>query len=132
MTSQQSEGHTFNPYLLRGVVVNWMPQVWSVDMPYSGLQAGAVHAGAMIDWVDRYVLTWAVSITAERAPSGAGLPDPQRQCTEDEKTIRRPGKGQKIHDAAPNLHIFHPYSSLDNEIHLTLSGARSLERLLRE
>ena len=76
MTSQQSEGHTLNPYLFRGVVVNWMPQVRNMDMPYSGLQAGAVYVGAMIDWVGRYVLTWAVSVTVERAPSGAGLPDP--------------------------------------------------------
>src|SRR5688500_10269479 len=103
MTSQQSEGHTFNPYLLRGVVVNWMPQVWSVDMPYSGLQAGAVHAGAMIDWVDRYDLNWAVSITAERAPSGVGLPD----ASDSVRRMRKQSADQASDKKSPmRLQIF--------------------------
>jgi putative transposase len=61
--SQPAEGHTIYPYLLGGVTVNRVNQVWSADMTYVRLAAGFVYLVAVIDWFSRYVLSWAVSIT---------------------------------------------------------------------
>jgi putative transposase len=63
--SQPVEGHTIYPYLLRGVRVSRVNQVWSADITYIRLQSGFVYLVAVIDWFSRYVLSWAVSITMD-------------------------------------------------------------------
>lgn len=63
--SQPAPGHTIYPYLLRGVTVDRVNQVWSADITYIRLQAGFVYLVAVIDWFSRYVLSWAVSITMD-------------------------------------------------------------------
>ena len=63
--SQPAEGHTIYPYLLRGVRVARVNQVWSTDITYIRLQSGFVYLVAVIDWFSRYVLSWAVSITRD-------------------------------------------------------------------
>jgi putative transposase len=39
--------------------------VWRTDIPYVRLHGGLVSLVAVMDWVSRYVLSWAVSITME-------------------------------------------------------------------
>jgi putative transposase len=39
--------------------------VWRTDIPYVRLRGGLVSLVAVMDWVSRYVLSWAVSITME-------------------------------------------------------------------
>jgi putative transposase len=63
--SQPAAGHTVYPYLLRGMRVDRVNQVWSADITYIRLQAGFVYLVAVIDWFSRYVLSWAVSITMD-------------------------------------------------------------------
>jgi putative transposase len=63
--SQPAEGHTIYPYLLRGVTVDRINQVWSADITYIRLQSGFVYLVAVLDWFSRYVLAWAVSITLD-------------------------------------------------------------------
>jgi putative transposase len=63
--SQPAAGHTIYPYLLRGVRVDRVNEVWSADITYIRLQAGFVYLVAVIDWFSRYVLSWAVSITMD-------------------------------------------------------------------
>jgi putative transposase len=63
--SQPAAGHTGYPYLLRGMRVDRVNQVWSADITYIRLQAGFVYLVAVIDWFSRYVLSWAVSITMD-------------------------------------------------------------------
>lgn len=63
--SQPAEGHTIYPYLLRGVTLNRINQVWSADITYIRLHAGFVYLVAVMDWFSRYVLAWAVSITMD-------------------------------------------------------------------
>jgi putative transposase len=63
--SQPADGHTIYPYLLRGVTVDRVNQVWSADITYIRLQSGVVYLVAVIDWFSRYVLSWAVSITMD-------------------------------------------------------------------
>jgi putative transposase len=40
-------------------------QVWSTDITYIRLQGGFIYLVAVMDWLSRYVLSWAVSITMD-------------------------------------------------------------------
>jgi putative transposase len=63
--SQPGEGHAVYPYLLRGVIVARVNQVWSADITYIRLESGYVYLVAVMDWFSRYVLSWAVAITMD-------------------------------------------------------------------
>ena len=63
--SLPSPGHQIYPYLLRGVKVTRVNQVWSADITYVRLLGGFVYLVAIIDWYSRYVLSWEVSTTME-------------------------------------------------------------------
>jgi putative transposase len=63
--SQAAEGHTIYPYLLRGVPVTRINQVWSADITYIRLHSGLVYLVAVLDWLTRYVLSWALSVTMD-------------------------------------------------------------------
>ena len=63
--SPPAAGHTMYPYLLRGVRVDRVNQVWSAAITYIRLRAGFVSLVAVIDGYSRYVLSWAVSITMD-------------------------------------------------------------------
>jgi putative transposase len=63
--SQASPGHRIYPYLLRGMKIERVNQVWSTDITYIRLQGGFVYLVAVIDWHSRYVLSWEVSTTLE-------------------------------------------------------------------
>jgi putative transposase len=52
-------------YLLRGVKVTRVNQVWSADITYVRLLGGFVYLVAVIDWYSRYALSWEVSTTME-------------------------------------------------------------------
>jgi putative transposase len=65
--SQPAEGHEIYPYLLRGVTVSRVNQVWSADITYIRLQSGFVYLVAVMDWFSRFVLSWAMSITMDVA-----------------------------------------------------------------
>ena len=57
--------HRVYPYLLRGMKIERVNQVWSSDITYIRLQGGFVYLTAVMDWYSRYVLSWEVSITLE-------------------------------------------------------------------
>lgn len=59
--------HKKYPYLLRGVDVNRVNQVWSTDITYIRLKRGFVYLVAIIDWYSRYVLAWRISTTLDRS-----------------------------------------------------------------
>ena len=63
--SQPGEGHKIYPYLLRGVEVNRVNQVWSTDITYIRMAQGFVYLVAVMDWFSRYVLSWSLSLTLE-------------------------------------------------------------------
>jgi putative transposase len=64
-TSQPQPGHRVYPYVLRGVPITRVNQVWSTDITYIRLQGGFVYLVAILDWFSRYVLSWAVSNTMD-------------------------------------------------------------------
>ena len=57
--------HRIYPYLLSGVPITRVNQVWSTDITFIRLQAGFVYLVAVMDWFSRYVLSWALSITMD-------------------------------------------------------------------
>jgi putative transposase len=63
--SQPGEGHKIYPYLLKGVEVTRVNQVWSTDIPYLRMAQGFVYLVAVMDWYSRFVLSWALSLTME-------------------------------------------------------------------
>jgi putative transposase len=65
--SQRHPTHRIYPYLLRGVPITRVNQVWSTDITYIRLQGGFVYLVAVMDWFSRYVLSWAISITMDVA-----------------------------------------------------------------
>ena len=63
--SQPGLGDRIYPYLLRGVKVARVNQVWSADITYVRLARGFVYLVAIMDWFSRYVLAWEVSTTLD-------------------------------------------------------------------
>jgi putative transposase len=53
------------PYLLRGVAIERVNQVWSTDITYIRLRGGFLYLVAVMDWFSRYVLSWQISINLE-------------------------------------------------------------------
>lgn len=63
--SQPGIGHAIYPYLLRGVRINRLNQVWGVDITYIRLKNGFLYLVAIIDWFSRYVLSFRLSNTLD-------------------------------------------------------------------
>ena len=63
--SQPGEGHKIYPYLLEGVEVNRVNQVWSTDITYIRMAHGFAYLVAVMDWFSRFVLSWSLSVTME-------------------------------------------------------------------
>jgi putative transposase len=63
--SAPGQGHKVFPYLLRGVKIDRVDQVWSTDITYIPLPSGFMYLAAVIDWYSRYVLAWRLSNTLD-------------------------------------------------------------------
>lgn len=57
--------HKIYPYLLRGIEINTVNQVWSTDITYIKLAHGFIYLVAVLDWYSRFVLSWKISNTLE-------------------------------------------------------------------
>jgi putative transposase len=64
-TSRKAPEHAVYPYLLRGVAIERVDQVWSTDITYIRLRSGFAYLSAVLDWYSRYVLAWALSNSME-------------------------------------------------------------------
>jgi putative transposase len=53
------------PYLLRGLSIARVNQVWSTDITYIRMRQGFLYLAAVLDWHSRYVLAWEVSNTLD-------------------------------------------------------------------
>jgi putative transposase len=63
--SRPAPGAQIYPYLLRGVSVERVDQVWSTDITYVRLWQGWIYLVAIMDWYSRYVLAWEVSVSLD-------------------------------------------------------------------
>ena len=61
-TSKPAPEHRVYPYLLRGVEINRVNQVWAADITYIPMAKGLV---AIMDWRSRYVWSWRLSNTMD-------------------------------------------------------------------
>ena len=50
---QTQPAHRVYPYLLRGVPITRVNQVWSTDITYIRLHGGFIYLGAVMDWCSR-------------------------------------------------------------------------------
>ena len=64
-TSRPAPGHRIYPYLLRGLVIERVNQVWAADITYIPMARGFLYLVAVMDWVSRYVLAWRLSNTLD-------------------------------------------------------------------
>lgn len=60
--SRGRKDHKKYPYLLSGVEVTRVNQVWSTDITYIRLHSGFLYLVAVMDWYSRHVLAWETSI----------------------------------------------------------------------
>ncbi len=49
------------PYLLRGLEISRPNQVWAADITYIPMARGFLYLVAIMDWYNRYVLSWRLS-----------------------------------------------------------------------
>jgi len=59
--SKANPAHKKYPYLLKGMTINKVNQVWCTDFTYISLNQGFVYLAAVMDWHSRYVLSWRLS-----------------------------------------------------------------------
>ena len=64
-TSQPNPRHKVYPYLLKGLKIERVNQVWCTDITYIKMNKGWVYLVAVMDWYSRYVLSWNLSTTME-------------------------------------------------------------------
>jgi putative transposase len=63
--SQPNKQHKIYPYLLRGLSITRVNQVWSTDITYIRLEHGFCYLVAIIDWYSRRVIAWELSNTLD-------------------------------------------------------------------
>jgi putative transposase len=66
-TSRPAAAHLVYPYLLRGLAIDRVNQVWAADITYIPMARGFLYLVAIMDWVSRYVLAWRLSNTLDTA-----------------------------------------------------------------
>lgn len=64
-TSEPAPEHPRYPYLLRGLTVSRVNQVWAADLTYIPLAHGFIYLVAIMDWYSRRVLAWRLSNTMD-------------------------------------------------------------------
>ena len=64
-TSKPALGHRVYPYLLNGLEIDRVNQVWTADISYIPMAWGFLYLVAIMDWHSRYVLAWRVANTLE-------------------------------------------------------------------
>lgn len=83
-TSRPDKQHKAYPYLLKGLNIDSVNQVWAMDITYVPMRKGFMYLCAIIDVYSRYVVGWSVSNTmsaewvrqvVEEAISIHGKPD---------------------------------------------------------
>ena len=62
-TSKAAPEHTKYPYLLGGLRIDRVNQVWCTDITYIPLSKGFIYLVAIMDWHSRAVLAWRTSNT---------------------------------------------------------------------
>jgi len=62
-TSKPAAAHKIYPYLLSGIAIERVNQVWCSDVTYIPMAKGFLYLVVVMDWVSRAVLAWRLSNT---------------------------------------------------------------------
>jgi putative transposase len=62
-TSKPAAAHKIYPYLLGGLAIGRVNQVWCSDVTYIPMAKGFLYLVVIMDWVSRAVLAWRLSNT---------------------------------------------------------------------
>ena len=62
-TSKPAAAHKIYPYLLGGLAIDRVNQVWCADVTYIPMAKGFLYLVVVMDWVSRAVLAWRLSNT---------------------------------------------------------------------
>jgi len=62
-TSKAATAHKIYPYLLGGIAIERVNQVWCSDVTYIPMAKGFLYVVVIMDWVSRAVLAWRLSNT---------------------------------------------------------------------
>src|SRR5215470_16714701 len=62
-TSKPAAGHKIYPYLLGGLAIERVNQVWCADVTYIPMAKGFLYLVVIMDWASRLVLAWRLSNT---------------------------------------------------------------------
>jgi putative transposase len=62
-TSKPAAAHKIYPYLLNGLAIDRVNQVWCSDVTYIPMTRGFLYLVVVMDWVSRAVLAWRLSNT---------------------------------------------------------------------
>jgi putative transposase len=62
-TSKPAPTHKIYPYLLGGIAIERVNQVWCADVTYIPMARGFLYLVVIMDWVSRAVLAWRLSNT---------------------------------------------------------------------
>jgi putative transposase len=64
-TSKAAAAHKVSPYLLGGLTIERVNQVWCSDVTYIPVAKGFLYLVVIMDWVSRAVLAWRLSNTLD-------------------------------------------------------------------
>ena len=63
--NRPDSGHKVYPYLLRGLQIDKVNQVWATDITYIPMSRGFMYLVCIMDWHSRYGVSWRLSNTLE-------------------------------------------------------------------
>jgi hypothetical protein len=118
-TSKPAAAHKIYPYLLGGIMIERVNQVWCSDVTYIPMAKGFLYLVVVMDWVSRAVLGWRLSNTLgaefcveasrkhSRTTAGPRSSIPTRACP-------RESGGQPVHQRRLHRHLEAPR---DNDQH---------------
>ena len=100
-TSKPNPGHKVYPYLLRGLEINRVNQVWATDITYIPMARGFLYLVAIMDWHSRYVLAWRLSNTLEVDFCVAAL---EEALSKGRPQIFNTDQGSQVHQRGLHQH----------------------------
>ena len=63
--SRRNLQHRIYPYLLRGLKIDRVNQVWGIDITYIRLLGGWLYLVAVLDWYSRFVVSWELDMSLD-------------------------------------------------------------------
>lgn len=65
--SRNNTDHPIFPYLLKALPITRPNHVWGTDITYIKMHGGFVYLVAFLDWYSRYIVSWKVSTSLDKA-----------------------------------------------------------------